>query len=369
MTPSTASLSDPQQFNQFQEAVFAEQTWAEAGQMLARSRLSEKIIEAKERLLRESIAKNYAHIKGVERELGALQLQLKLTAGPKRSALELLRKKIELQTGRVVSARARLQEARKAVAEAEELLALENRAKDQLCEELNLIVQQSAGHTQLDKLEQLGQQLSELNNGMQNDARTSDRTFHSALRGRGEEALEADEDTESRAASTGNLLRPSREAAAVETAAVDSMRQGCDPARASTYCEYDDEGSSDWNETTVNCRIHLPAAGRRSLHAGVQLEAGRPDTASNCQTVSPTKAPQCPAEVPRSPARSAPATVFGLELAKAALEGSKQASSATTLPNRQHTGGSKRWAGPTYINSPPPSSLPKPTSALLNNAR
>ena len=44
--------------------------------------------------LRRCIAKNYSRIKDVERELAQLQLQLKLTAGPKKHALEHLRKKV-----------------------------------------------------------------------------------------------------------------------------------------------------------------------------------------------------------------------------------------------------------------------------------
>ena len=45
---------------------------------------------------------------------------------------------------------------------AEEALQLEERAKDQLCQELNLLVQQSA-HAQIEKLEQLTQRLEYLN--------------------------------------------------------------------------------------------------------------------------------------------------------------------------------------------------------------
>lgn len=54
-----------------------------------------------------SIALNYGRIRDVERELGNLQLQLKLTSGPKKHALEMLRKKIETQNERVVYVRAR----------------------------------------------------------------------------------------------------------------------------------------------------------------------------------------------------------------------------------------------------------------------
>ncbi len=50
---------------------------------------------------------------GVEQELAGLQLDLKLTSGPKKSALELLRKKIEMQNENVVLARGKFQAARK----------------------------------------------------------------------------------------------------------------------------------------------------------------------------------------------------------------------------------------------------------------
>ena len=62
----------------------------------------------------ESIAQNYSRIKGVEKELAGLQLQLRLTSGPKRSALELMRKKIESQNDQVMAARQNFHAARKA---------------------------------------------------------------------------------------------------------------------------------------------------------------------------------------------------------------------------------------------------------------
>lgn len=59
------------------------------------------------------IAQNYARIQGVEKELQGLQLQLKLTSGPKKSALEMLRRKIESQADRVIVARTGLAAATK----------------------------------------------------------------------------------------------------------------------------------------------------------------------------------------------------------------------------------------------------------------
>lgn len=52
-----------------------------------------------------SIAKNYSHIKSVENQLADLQLQLNLTSGPKKSALEMLRRKIEAKNELVTAAR------------------------------------------------------------------------------------------------------------------------------------------------------------------------------------------------------------------------------------------------------------------------
>ena len=60
-----------------------------------------------------SIAKNYSHIKNVEAQLAQLQLQLNLTSGPKKSALEMLRKKIEAKNEQVVAARQKFMSAQK----------------------------------------------------------------------------------------------------------------------------------------------------------------------------------------------------------------------------------------------------------------
>ena len=49
----------------------------------------------------------------MERELSGLQMQLKLSTGPKKSALMMMRKKIELQNERVLGARDRQRAAKK----------------------------------------------------------------------------------------------------------------------------------------------------------------------------------------------------------------------------------------------------------------
>ena len=60
-----------------------------------------------------SIARNYLHIKNVETQLAQVQLQLNLTSGPKKSALEMLRKKIEAKNEQVVTARQKFLSAQK----------------------------------------------------------------------------------------------------------------------------------------------------------------------------------------------------------------------------------------------------------------
>lgn len=53
------------------------------------------------------IQANYGKIKEVERELASLQLQLRVNVGPKKHALEMLRRKIETQNEKVKAATAR----------------------------------------------------------------------------------------------------------------------------------------------------------------------------------------------------------------------------------------------------------------------
>ena len=61
-----------------------------------------------------SIAKNYSHIKSVENQLAELQLQLNLTSGPKKSALEMLRRKIETKNELVAAAKQKFAAAKQA---------------------------------------------------------------------------------------------------------------------------------------------------------------------------------------------------------------------------------------------------------------
>lgn len=149
--------------------IMAEAELGKNGEQLALANYSQKVIEQKERELLESIQQNYSRLKGVEKELAQLQLQLKLSVGPKRQALELLRKKIEIQNGRVAAARAKYLSAKKVVDQLNEELSIEEAAKDQLCEELNMLVQQSAT-AQMNKLEDLRRQLEALNPAAHSDS-------------------------------------------------------------------------------------------------------------------------------------------------------------------------------------------------------
>ncbi|EFJ48043.1 hypothetical protein VOLCADRAFT_91207 [Volvox carteri f. nagariensis] len=145
---------DPGVGHEDSQEVLAEQAIANAGQSQAMYNYNQKLLEQKERELMESIALNYGRIREVERELGNLQLQLKLTSGPKKHALELLRKKIETQNERVAYVRAKHTAAKATFDRLDAELKQEEAVKDQLCGELNTLVQQAA-KAQLDKLEEL----------------------------------------------------------------------------------------------------------------------------------------------------------------------------------------------------------------------
>ncbi|KAG6515717.1 hypothetical protein ZIOFF_026146 [Zingiber officinale] len=74
---------------------------------------TEKIIEAEQLQLKRYIQENYSKIREVERELESLTLELKLTAGPKKAALEHMRKKIELSTEKIRAAKLKEEQAKK----------------------------------------------------------------------------------------------------------------------------------------------------------------------------------------------------------------------------------------------------------------
>lgn len=122
-------------------------------------------LEEKERRLHEEIAKNFGRVKDVEKELAELQLQLRMNVQPKRQGLELLRRKIEAQTEKVEAAQRANDIAQREAARTAEALAAALRVKEQLCQELNLLVSQSAT-SQYDKLAELTERLKQLNAGL-----------------------------------------------------------------------------------------------------------------------------------------------------------------------------------------------------------
>ncbi|KAG2493530.1 hypothetical protein HYH03_008344 [Edaphochlamys debaryana] len=148
---------------------------------------SQKAIEQKEKELMESIARNYGRIREVERELSNLQLQLKLTAGPKKQALEMLRKKIETQNEKVVAVRAKHTAAKATYERLDAELKKEEAVKDQLCDELNMLVQQAA-RAQMDKLEELKTHLEALYSGGGTHAQQQAAGPHGAAPGAAQQA-------------------------------------------------------------------------------------------------------------------------------------------------------------------------------------
>ncbi|CAK7337157.1 unnamed protein product [Dovyalis caffra] len=105
---------------------------------------------------------NYSKIRDVERELGNLTLEMKLTAGPKKAALEHLRRKIEMSTERIRAAKLKEEEARKALEAATKVVKEEEEIKQKLCEDLNQLVQESSS-SQFSRLEELKRRLEALN--------------------------------------------------------------------------------------------------------------------------------------------------------------------------------------------------------------
>ncbi|KAF4371274.1 hypothetical protein F8388_023434 [Cannabis sativa] len=133
---------------------------------------TEKIIEAEQLQLRKYIDENYSKIRDVERELASLNMELKLTAGPKKAALEHLRKKIEISTEKIRLAKVKEEEARKTWEAASKVVKDEEEAKQKLCEDLNQLVQESS-QTQFARLEELKRRLEALNPGRASSAAVS----------------------------------------------------------------------------------------------------------------------------------------------------------------------------------------------------
>ncbi|KAG1354761.1 hypothetical protein COCNU_07G008730 [Cocos nucifera] len=123
---------------------------------------TEKLIEEEHIQLKRYIQENYSKIRDVERELENLTLELKLTAGPKKAALEHLRKKIELQSERICVAKLKEDQAKKVWEAASQAVRDEEETKKKLCDDLNQLVQESTT-TQLTRLEELKRRLAALN--------------------------------------------------------------------------------------------------------------------------------------------------------------------------------------------------------------
>ncbi|KAI3918096.1 hypothetical protein MKX01_041416 [Papaver californicum] len=124
----------------------------------------EKIIAAEQLSLQKYIEENYSKIRDVERELSNLNLELKLTAGPKKAALGHMRKKIEVATEKICLAKIKEEQAKKAWEEASEVVKDEEAIKQKLCDDLNNLVQESS-QSQYTKLEELKRRLEALNPG------------------------------------------------------------------------------------------------------------------------------------------------------------------------------------------------------------
>lgn len=123
---------------------------------------TEKVLEEKELELKKYIQDNYSKIRNVERELASLAFEIKLTAGPKKAALEHLRKKIELSAEKIKVAKQREEQAKKVWEAAVKVLKEEEENKQRLCEDLNRLVQESAASQYL-RLEELKNKLEALN--------------------------------------------------------------------------------------------------------------------------------------------------------------------------------------------------------------
>lgn len=123
---------------------------------------TERMIEEEQLQLRKYIDENYSKIRDVERELTNLTMEMKLTAGPKKAALEHMRKKIEMSTERIRLAKLKEEEAKKALEAASKAVKDEEALKQKLCEDLNNLVQESS-NSQFARLEELKRRLEALN--------------------------------------------------------------------------------------------------------------------------------------------------------------------------------------------------------------
>ncbi|KAL9266566.1 hypothetical protein AKJ16_DCAP22926 [Drosera capensis] len=134
---------------------------------------TEKIIEEEKLQLRRYIEENYSKIRDVEKELANLSLEVKLTAGSKNAAFEHMRKKIEIQNEKIRAAKLKEEQARKVWEAASKVVQEEEAVKQQLCDDLNKLVQESS-NTQYSRLEELKRRLEALNPGRPSSAAITD---------------------------------------------------------------------------------------------------------------------------------------------------------------------------------------------------
>ncbi|KAL2967460.1 hypothetical protein AAZX31_16G177100 [Glycine max] len=123
---------------------------------------TEQIIEAEQLQLKKYIQENYTKIRDVERELANLGLEMKLTSGPKKAALEHMRKKIEASTEKIRVAKIQEEQARKVWESASKTVQEEEAIKQKLCEDLSKLVEES-NNSQLSRLEDLKRRLEAMN--------------------------------------------------------------------------------------------------------------------------------------------------------------------------------------------------------------
>ncbi|WVZ15423.1 hypothetical protein V8G54_012989 [Vigna mungo] len=135
---------------------------------------TEQIIEAEQLQLKKYIEENYSKIRDVERELASLGLEMKLTSGPKKAALEHMRTKIEASTEKIRVAKLKEEQAHKACyfyawESASKAVRDEEQIKQKLCEDLSKLVEES-NNSQLSRLEELKRRLEAMNPNRQSSS-------------------------------------------------------------------------------------------------------------------------------------------------------------------------------------------------------
>lgn len=168
---------------------------------------TEKIIEEEQLQLRKYIAENYSKIRDVEKEFANLSMEMKLTAGPKKAALELMRQKIEMSTEKIRVAKLKEEQARKAWEAASQAVKDEEAIKQKLCEDLNSLVLESS-NSQLARLEELKKRLEALNPSRASTASASDQSPVGSVQNSMAQDVSLVKDAqESLSGSSGNTLK------------------------------------------------------------------------------------------------------------------------------------------------------------------